>query len=185
MRRVPLYLRVLAVGAMLALFSYLVVRTGITPILERFRLVGWGFVLLILLSGARQDIRAVTWQRCMCHEGHHPAFLQLFGLRLVGDALGDVTPAGRLLGETAKIWAGSSYMPLGSSAASVAIEDVIYGLASALFISGGMLLLTLTIVAPERFRVATASVAVFLLLTIAVFSFIIGKRKRWLRVLLD
>src|SRR2546426_7206265 len=106
-------------------------------IFEKARLLGWGFVSLLLLSGVRQGLRTVAWRSCVEPDGHRPGLLDLFGLRIVGEALNDVTPAGPLLGETAKVLAGSRRMSTQSSASSVVIENLIYGPAAALFILSG------------------------------------------------
>jgi uncharacterized protein (TIRG00374 family) len=185
MRRTTHFLSLLSVVLGLTLFVYLIARTGMTSILEKLQLLGWGFIVLILLSGARQAIRAFAWQRSVEPWTHRPSLYQLLGLRLVGEAFTDITPAGPLLGEYVKVWAGSKYMPVGSSAASVAIENLVYGLATTLFISAGAALMVLEIAAPERYRAVAGGTAILLLLSILAVAFVIGRRKLRLAAVLD
>src|SRR3989442_5951556 len=114
-------------------------------IFEKARLLGWGFVSLLLLSGVRQGLRTVAWRSCVEPDGHRPGLLGLFGLRIVGEALNDVTPAGPLLGETAKVLAVSRRMSTQSSASSVVIDNLIYGLPPGFFILIGVALALLTL----------------------------------------
>src|ERR1700691_3022558 len=101
MKKALRHLRTLASIASFALFVYVLQRSGPEAVLDKIRLLGWGFAFLILLSGARHLLRAVAWSYCVPTPGR-PDPLDLFGPRLVGEALNDLTPAGPLLGETAK-----------------------------------------------------------------------------------
>jgi uncharacterized protein (TIRG00374 family) len=112
-------------------------RTGVATLLANARLLGFGFVILILLAGARHVLRTIAWQRSFGAQTHAPGFLDLFRLRLIGEAFNDLAPAGPLVGESMKVWAGSKRMPFDVSASSVIIEDLIYALAVCLFVLSG------------------------------------------------
>src|SRR5260370_32479394 len=101
----PRLVRSVASIASVALFVYMLHLTTPVGILDKARLLGWGFVSLLLLSGARHGLRTVAWHSCVEPDDRRPGLLDLFGLRLVGEALNDMTPAGPLLGETAKVLA--------------------------------------------------------------------------------
>lgn len=131
------YVRILATIASLAFFVYILGRTSTATVLDKAALLGWGFAFLIVLSGARQALRTLAWDRCVEPGGPRPGLLDLFGLRLVGEAFNNLTPAGPLVGETAKVWAASRSMPAQSSVSSVVIENLIYYLAAALFMLSG------------------------------------------------
>ena len=66
------YLRPLASIASIALFVYVLQRTGPAAVLDKIRLLGWGFVVLILLSGVRHVLRAVAWSYCVQTDGPRP-----------------------------------------------------------------------------------------------------------------
>lgn len=144
MRKTLRYLRPLASIASLALFVYALRRTGIANILDGARALGAGFVWLILLSGLRHALRTAAWHGSI-EPDTRPGLLNLFALRLVGEGLNVATPAGPLLGESVKVWAASRHMPGSSSASSVAIENIVYGLGAGLFMVGGSVLVLLAI----------------------------------------
>ena len=111
MKKILRHLRLLALIASFALFVYVLKRSGPAAVLNNIRLLGWGFVILIVLSGVRQVLRSVAWSYCFQTDGPRPAPLELFGPRLVGEALDDLTPAGPLLGQTAKLLVVPKRMP--------------------------------------------------------------------------
>jgi Lysylphosphatidylglycerol synthase TM region len=112
-------------------------RAGIVTILDSARALGAGFVLLILLSGLRHALRTTAWHASIGRGTPRPGLLNLFGLRLVGEGLNGVTPAGQLLGESVKTLVASKVMPASASASSVVIENIIYGFGAALFMLSG------------------------------------------------
>lgn len=180
MKQYSRYFCGLILAASLGLAIYLVMRAGISLILEKFQLLGWGFIVLILLAGARQGVRSFAWQICLNKDDSRTGFLRLFGLRLAGNAIADVTPAGFLLGESVKVWACPDHTQREESAASIAVEDLIYGLASTLFVSGGAALVLLDAIVPARFQLLTAGATALSLLSIAGLGLIIVKQKPWL-----
>src|SRR5580704_15937518 len=99
MKKILRHLRLTASIASFALFVYVLQRSGPGAVFDKICLLGWGFVILIVLSGARNLLRAVAWSFCVQTDGRRPAPLKLFGPRLVGEALDDLTPAGPLLGQ--------------------------------------------------------------------------------------
>lgn len=137
MKKTFRYLRPLATIASLALFAYVLRRTGVATIVTSARALGAGFILLILLSGLRHALRTAAWRAAIAPDTPRPGLLDLFGLRLMGEALNGVTPAGPLLGESVKVWAASKSMPGSSSVSSVVIENIIYGLGAGLFLLSG------------------------------------------------
>jgi uncharacterized protein (TIRG00374 family) len=140
MKRNLHYVRILATVASLALFVYMLGRASNTTVLDKARLLGWGFAFLIVLSGARHVLRTLVWHYCLEPDGRRPGLLDLFGLRLMGEAFNSLTPAGPLVGETAKAWAASRRMPAQSSVSSVVIENLIYYLAAVLFMLSAVIL---------------------------------------------
>jgi len=140
-KTVSRYLRPVASMASIALFVYLLQRTGPVAVIENIRVVGWwGVVVLIVLSGARHVFRALGWSYCVQTNGRRPVVLELLGPRLIGEALNDLTPAGPLLGEPAKVAAVSRLIPVQAGASSVVIENLIYALGSVLFMLSGLVL---------------------------------------------
>lgn len=177
------YLRPLAAIASLALFFYVLRRTGIATILDGARELGVGFVLLVLLSGVRHALRTAAWHASIEPRAPRPGLVSLFGLRLVGEALNGVTPAGPLFGESTKVWAASTWMPVSSSASSVVIENLIYGLGAGLFMLSGSVVV-LVAVAP-RARLASWVVIAGLVAFLLVLGAILCRNRPLLALVLD
>ena len=151
------YIRPLASIASVALFVYMLKRTGPATVLDKMRLLGWGFVVLMLLAGVRQFLRTLAWSYCVETDGPLPVPLDLLGPRLMGDALNDLTPAGPLLGEPAKIAVVSGLIPAQAAASSVVIENLVYALAALLFMLSGIVLALLKLATPMVFGGLAAS----------------------------
>ena len=168
------FVRVAASVASIALFVYFLRRTGTASILDSARALGWGFALLILLSGLRHALRTAAWHASIEPGTPRPGLLDLFGLRLVGEALNGVTPAGPVLGESVKTWAASKSMPGSSSASSVVIENIIYGLGAGLFMLIGAVLLL--VAASPRARLGSWTVVACLVASLLVPWVILRRR---------
>jgi Lysylphosphatidylglycerol synthase TM region len=131
---------------------------------------------LILLSGVRNVLRAVAWSYCVQTRGRRPAWLELFGPRLVAEALNDSVPAGPLLGETAKVVGISRLIAGRAAAASVVIEDLTYALAALLFMLSGVVLALLKLATPYTFRWVAGGLVICLLGSTLLACWIIGRR---------
>ena len=154
------YLRGLGLVASGALFAYVVVRAKPEVILDKIRLLGWGFVMLILLSGIRSVLRTLAWKYCVQTSGRHPKALDLFAPRLVGEALNDAMPLGPVLGETARVIGISRFIPAQDGASSVVIEDLTYGLAALTFMLSGIALGLFSLTTSRTFQWMAASLAI-------------------------
>ncbi len=185
MKRLSRTFGLLALAAGLMLFLYLVTRAGVGTIEEKFAALGWGMAALIALSGAREGLRAVAWRQCLEAAEPRPGLARLLGLRLMGNAYTDITPAGPLLGESVKVWAGASSMPASSSAASVTIENLVYSAAAALFVFGGMALLVFAIVAPRRLQIAAYGAGGLLLAAMVGLTWALRRREPVVGTALD
>ena len=170
------YLRPLAPIASFAFFVYVLERSGPAAVLDKIRLLGWGFAFLILLSGARHLLRALAWSYCVETDGPRPAALELFGPRLVGEALNDLTPAGPLFGETAKVAVVSRLIPAQAGASSVVIENLIYALAALLFMLSGLVLALLKLATPHAFRWIGGELAICFLASLVIACWIVSRR---------
>jgi uncharacterized membrane protein YbhN (UPF0104 family) len=125
----------------MAFLGYLLRRAGVSTVVQAMRLLGAGFLALIFLSGIRHCLRAIAWRCCVDPGAHPQRLLDLFALRLMGESVTDLSPAGPFLGETVKVWAVSKSIPAKFGVTSVVIEDLIYSLGTASFVLTGFLLL--------------------------------------------
>ena len=176
MKKTLHHLRPLAFIASFALFVFVLRQSGPEAVLGKIRLLGWGFAFLILLSAARHLLRTVAWTYCVPTPGLRPNPLNLFGPRLMGEALDDLTPAGPLLGETAKIAVVSRLIPGQTGASSVVIENLVYMLAVVLFMLSGLVLALLKPTAPDGFRWISGGLVICFLASIAVAGWMVCRR---------
>lgn len=136
----------------LALFAYFVWKAGASSILAQMRALGWGFLVIILISAVRPALRALTWTRCF-DETYALRWRDAFAAYLVGDALGTVMPLGIVVSEPAKAALVRERVPLMASASALAVENLFYMLSVALFVFAGMAAMLLTLPLPARLRV--------------------------------
>jgi uncharacterized membrane protein YbhN (UPF0104 family) len=140
----------------LALFGYLIYRTGVSTIVNSVASFGAYFIILIFLTGV--------------------SLLELFKLRLMGEAVADLTFAGPFLGEPVKAMAMRTRMPLSFSLSSVVVENLVYSLSVILFVLSGVLILLGWITVPEKVRVASLLGGVALCLPVLIAYLIISRR---------
>lgn len=126
----------------LALFVWLIWYVGPGEIWAGFRQIGWGLILILVIAGLRFAIRAAAWQRCL-EPPHRLRFIDAFSAVLSGDALGNITPLGPIVGEPAKAAFVRARVPIGTALTALAIENVFYTLSVAAVIAAGAIALLL------------------------------------------
>jgi hypothetical protein len=132
----------LTTAAGIALFVWVVWTAGPRTVWDGFRQVGWGLVAIFALAGLRFALRAAAWARCL--EPPHTLRLgDAFTAVVSGDALGNATPLGPLVGEPAKVAFVRTRVPLGAAFTALAIENVFYTLSVAAVIAAGTVALLL------------------------------------------
>ena len=80
-------LAVIATVAGVLLFIYTLQTAGPREIARQLRQVGFGFLVVLLLSGFRMAVRAKAWSLCI-EEGERFTFRQAFKAFIAGDAVG-------------------------------------------------------------------------------------------------
>jgi len=159
----------------LALLVYLIRRTGVAPIVEGAREVGWGFAAIVALGGLRFGARALAWVFCV-EPPVRLRFRTAFSATLSGDALGNVTPLGLLVSEPAKVAFVRDETPIGPAAAALAVENFLYTLTVAAVIALGLVAMLAAFRLPEPLG-AVLAVSLGAALAILVVAFwLIGRR---------
>lgn len=161
-----------------ALFVYLVRKTGVDLLLTQIERFGWGFAVLFVLSGLRNVVRTEAWSRCIERPNERPGFWRLFAIRLVAGSLTDLTLAGPVFGESARVYMTTRYMPASTSLSSIALEDLTYLLASGLFILSGIVLWLLEL-EPSKALPGYWSISTVVLLLLVLTPFLLIRR-RWM-----
>lgn len=131
-----------SMAAGLALLVWLVWTAGPREILNGFRQVGWGLLAIVVIAGVRFAARAEAWRRCL-EPPHTLRLPDAFTAVVSGDALGNATPFGPLVGEPAKVAFVRNRVPLGAAFTALAIENVFYTLSVAAMIAAGTIALLL------------------------------------------
>jgi hypothetical protein len=129
-------------AAGVALLVWLVWTAGPREILGGFGQVGWGLLAIVLLAGARFAVRAAAWRLCL-EPPHTMRLRDAFTAVVSGDALGNATPFGPIVGEPAKVAFVRTRVPLGPAFTALAVENVFYTLSVAAMIAAGTIALLL------------------------------------------
>jgi hypothetical protein len=138
----------------LLLFAYTIEQTGTAPIAEGIRRVGFGFIVIIVLSGLRFLVRAWAWTLCAEDLGDL-RIRDTFPALVTGDALGNLTPLGLFVSEPAKAALVRHRVTLMSALSAVAIENIFYTLTVALVIVAGTTALLFEFDVPQALQAAS------------------------------
>lgn len=133
---------ILTAAAGLALLVWVVVQVGVAQIAGSIRQVGWGLAIIVVIGGLRFLARSVAWQIALEPE-HALGPGAAFAAVICGDAIGNITPLGPLVGEPAKATFARRHLPLAPAVAALAVENVLYTLSAAAMIAAGMTVLIL------------------------------------------
>jgi hypothetical protein len=112
------------------------------------RQVGWGLVVIIILGGVRFGVRAAAWSACV-EPPHSLPFRHAFAAVICGDAFGNLTPLGPIVGEPAKAAYVRDTVPIGPALTALAIENLLYTLSVAAMIGAAMIALVFSFDLPR------------------------------------
>jgi hypothetical protein len=131
-------LAVIATVVGVLLFIYTLQTAGPREIARQLHQVGFGFLVVLLLSGFRMAVRARAWSLCI-EEGERFTFRQAFKAFIAGDAVGTITPLGPLGSEGAKALLSRRNIPATAAFSSVILENIFYSISVAIMIMVGTL----------------------------------------------
>jgi hypothetical protein len=131
---------VLTAAGGLVLLAVVIRQVGAANIVLNIRQVGWGLVAIIAIGGLRFLLRAIAWRLCL-EPPHTMPLRDAFAAVICGDAIGNLTPLGPLVGEPAKAAFVRGRVPVGPAVTALVIENVLYTLSAAAMIAGGMVAL--------------------------------------------
>jgi hypothetical protein len=165
------------------LFIWLVRKVGTREILAGFQRIGWGLVWIVLLGGARFVVRAAAWVLCI-EPPHKLDLVTAFTAVVCGDALGNVTPLGPLVGEPAKIAYVRGHAPIAPALTALAIENVLYTLGVAAMIATGAVALLFSVQLPLPLREFSEVAVVGVVATFVVAAWVLWRRPTVISTLL-
>ncbi len=135
----------------LALLVWVVRAVGVAEILADVRQVGWGLVIIVILGGLRFLLRAAAWRLCL-DPPHRLQLRDAFAAVICGDAIGNLTPLGPLVGEPAKAAFVRGRVALTPALTALAIENLLYTMSAAAMIAAGMVALLVRFQLPDSVR---------------------------------
>jgi hypothetical protein len=173
----------LSVAAGIIVLAAFVWQIGPAQIWEGIRRVGWMFPVIVGLGGLRFLVRACAWS--ICAEPPHPlAVRPAFAAVLAGDAVGNVTPLGPIIGEPAKAAFVRNHVPLQPALTALAIENIFYTLSAAAMIVAGTIALLFAFELPGALREFSEVAVAGILAALVVCLWILWSRpaliSRWL-----
>ena len=135
----PFQLLILALG--IGLLVFVVRQIGLPTIREAFDKVGWGFLIVLLLSGGRHFLRALCLYLAV--PATHRTFKYRYALaaRLGGEAVSFLTFTGPLLGEATKAALLKNRLPLAQGVTAIVVDNILYDMSVLVMILAGVLLM--------------------------------------------
>lgn len=159
----------------LALFVYVLKQTGLSEITANLRAVGWGFLLILVVSSTRYLSRSLAWLHCMNPVERKVGFWALWRARLAGEAVGDLT-FGPVVAEPLRLIALGDKLPLSSGVSSLAVENISYTVSSCMMVMAGAVALLASFGLNESMRAAALTALVVVAALIAVSVVTINRR---------
>src|SRR5215510_886346 len=87
----------------IALLGWMVGRVGIRDLLASFQIVGFWLVPYFLLEIIPDLLHTAGWAACFQRPQRRLRLWQLYGIRLAGSAINQVTPTATIGGEVVKV----------------------------------------------------------------------------------
>ena len=169
-RRSFAWLQTLAFLLGLALLIYVIRRVGIQPLFDALLRVGFGFFIILGLSGLRHVFRTIAMRAAVPREHRQITFRNAFAARLGGEAISFLTFTGPLLGEATKVALLRKRVPLTYGVPALVVDNLIYNLSVVFFILSGACVMLFNYALPTPVYIVLiiiASVAALGILTAA------------------
>ena len=160
-RRSFLWLQILAFLLGLGLLIYVINRVGVQPLFDALLRVGFGFFIIVGLSGLRHFLRTISMRAAVPAEHRRITFRQAFAARLGGEAISFLTFTGPLLGEATKVALLRKRVPLTYGVPALVVDNLLYNLSVVFFVlSGACVMLARYPLPPPVYLVLLAIAAV-------------------------
>jgi putative ABC transport system permease protein len=169
------YLHILAFLFGAGLLFFLIRAVGVEPIFDALKQIGVGFFLLLAIAGFRHALRTFSMSLAVAPEHRRFTFWEAFTTRLAGETISFFTFTGPVLGEATKAALLRKRVPLASGVQALAVDNLLYNLSVALFISTGACVMLATYDLPSAARfpliiIASGMTLVVVLVAVAVIS---------------
>ena len=128
----------------LALLVYVINRVGIQPLFDALLRIGFGFFIVLGLSGTRHVLRTIAMRAAVPPEHRRITFRQAFAARLGGEAISFLTFTGPLLGEATKVALLRKRVPLTYGVPALVVDNLLYNLSVVFFVLSGACVMLLS-----------------------------------------
>ena len=138
LRNPMLWIQIITFILGLGLLAFVVYKIGFHTLFDAFAKIGWGFLAIVALNGARHFIRALCIYLAI--PSQHRAFKYRYAVaaRFAGEAVSFLTFTGPLLGEATKAALLRKRVPLAHGVTAVVVDNILYDISVALLILGGV-----------------------------------------------
>lgn len=184
-RRSFAWLQSLAFLFGLALLIYVINRVGVQPLFDALLRIGFGFFIVLALSGSRHMLRTVAMRAAVPPEHRRITFRQAFAARLGGEAISFLTFTGPLLGEATKVALLRKRVPLTYGVPALVVDNLLYNLSVVFFVLSGAVVMLLTYRLPTPVYTVLLFIAVVAALGIVAAALAAKRRVMLLTWLID
>jgi putative ABC transport system permease protein len=132
-----IWLQTLAFLLGLGLLIFVINRVGIQPLFDALVRIGFGFFIVLGLSGLRHFLRTISMRAAVPAEHRRITFRQAFAARLGGEAISFLTFTGPLLGEATKVALLRKRVPLTYGVPALVVDNLLYNLSVVFFVLSG------------------------------------------------
>jgi putative ABC transport system permease protein len=132
-----------------ALLVFVVQHVGVEPIFEALAQIGFGFFGLLALIGVRHFLRALSLWVAVPPRERGFSLWKAFTTRIGGEAVTFLTFTGPVLGEATKAALLRERVSLASRVQALVVDNLLYNLSVALFISSGAVVMLATYDLPD------------------------------------
>jgi putative ABC transport system permease protein len=136
-RRSLVWLQALAFLLGLGLLIYVINRVGVQPLFDALLRIGFGFFVIVGLSGLRHFLRTISMRAAVPPEHRQISFRHAFAARLGGEAISFLTFTGPLLGEATKVALLRKRIPLTYGVPALVVDNLLYNLSVVFFVLSG------------------------------------------------
>jgi putative ABC transport system permease protein len=185
LRRRIIWLQGIAFLLGLALLIYVINRVGVQPIFDALIKIGFGFFILLGISGARHALRTLAMRAAVHPEHRRFNFRHAFSVRLGGEAISFLTFTGPILGEATKVALLKKRVPLVYGVSALVVDNLLYNLSVALFILSGAVVMLLAYDLPSVVRIVLYGIAAAATLGIAAAIWAANRRVMLLTWIID
>ncbi len=184
-RRKIIWLQGVAFLLGLALLVYVINRVGVQPIFDALLKIGFGFFILLGISGGRHALRTLAMRAAVPPEHRRFNFRHAFAVRLGGEAISFLTFTGPILGEATKVALLKKRVPLVYGVSALVVDNILYNLSVALFILSGAVVMLLAYDLPTVIRIVLYGIAATATLGIGIAVWAARRRVMLLTWIID